>query len=840
MCIEQVGDYTGLTSTAGFQFPLLEDPQSVIAGILLGQTKTMFSYSTGRQHFELAPSLTFGIEDIIGISLKAGVIFDANLTMGYDTAGLLKLIQDPSHDPADLLHGFYFDNSLDTDGPSTYTDPITGQANQPIRKTGLYLHGLAEIDVSAGVTVSGGLFADISVGLKSLDTGSHVALDSIVTGLGSNAKVFAFAGKVYASADLSLTIPNPIGPDITLFTYNLAYDELLNFNPPSAQSGGPPPVIIDVTNQHTLLLDVTKMGVGSRIVSVQPFHDLSITAGSITYVGAGIEVDYPNERYLYVEMKDGAISDYYNLIGLSGATPDAASIQIVDPFRVFFDEDVPNPDPTLATPGVVLAGGKNVVYRYNDAFDGTHAKVLLVGGYGSNTLAGGTMEFGNFIPADRMATAQAHVNVPLGGSPSGFDVNAHNLIASQISDAVAPASPSGIIGATMSAGRGGLMFGGPGNNSFFAAGAGDYEMIGGNWVNSFNISPSFSGGNATYQIDGGGGASGMVVRVPAGGIAEFENGTVPDRYNPAFKALDIFNSSGLFATAHGIQTVQAVGSPGSAIVFGDTSELDSQFKVKGSGTLKFVGTSASDAFDVSAEYDPVLAGPFFDTAFRYVYHGTKHHRSVMTLRPRPSSVDDLDNLGGLESAFQNVVMFDRTNAIDELGRPVWLSPHPPLDEWPYIVAVPSGANAAYPDFAFPPDFHWWEYDLWYPITGSSYDFLYSRYFDGPFYDVTRTYGTNGRTQSILFELEDADRSSIVLDGRGASDDYHIGLGLGNFLDITINDSDTTTQNTLEVDFQDTQLLADRAVLTDNSLQVEYFTRLDIRSVRQRQWLLLLR
>ncbi len=150
----------------------------------------------------------------------------------------------------------------------------------------------------------------------------------------------------------------------------------------------------------------------------------------------------------------------------------------------------------------MLAGGNNVEYTYEEAFDGTHANVLLVGGYGFNTLTGGTMEFGNFIPADRIDQAEAHF-----GDISGYDAAGQALINSAIAAMTAPADPTGIVGATMTASRGGLMFGGPGNNSFLAAGPGDYEMVGGTWVNSFTISPSFGGVPATYQIDGGGGQS---------------------------------------------------------------------------------------------------------------------------------------------------------------------------------------------------------------------------------------------------------------------------------------------------------------------------------------------
>ena len=151
----------------------------------------------------------------------------------------------------------------------------------------------------------------------------------------------------------------------------------------------------------------------------------------------------------------------------------------------------------------------------------------------------------------------------------------------------------------MTASRGGLMLGGPGYNSFIANGPGAYEMIGGTWYNTFNISPSFGGVPATYAIDGGGGVSSLVVQVTAGDSADFENGTVADKYDPASKALDIYSNAGLFATAHGIKTVLVSGSPGSSISLGDTSELNIDFKVTGAATLKFGGTAAADSFHVT-------------------------------------------------------------------------------------------------------------------------------------------------------------------------------------------------------------------------------------------------
>ena len=801
--LETVGNYAGLTTSSGFKFPLLENPGPVIGAILTGQIETMFSFSTGRQHFELAPSIGVGIEDLFGVFLKAGMIFDANLSMGYDTAGLIKVVQDPSHDPAGLLHGFYFDNSIDAAAP-----PIPNHA--PVRQTGLYLQGLMRLSGSVIATLSGGLYANIDVELVNTDTSPHVYLDSMLSNLSGNGKVFKLGGKVYASADISLTFPDPVGPDITLFHYNLAHDELLNFDPPPPPSFNVPVVVIDVTNQHTLLLDINKMSPGS-VVTVQPFHDFTITSGG-NYVGDGIRVDYPNEIDLFVERKNDLTTNYYNLIGLGGLVPDGASIQVTDPFRVFIDEGAPSPYPAQTKPGVLLVGGKNVAYKYSELSDGTKPNVLLVGGYGSNTLAGGTMTFGNFIPGDRIAQAKAHF-----ADTTGYDGAGQSLINSVIDAAIAPTNPAGIIGATMTGSRGGLMLGGPGNNSFFAAGAGNYEMIGGAWVNSFNISPSFSGGPATYQIDGGPfGQSGLVVRVPFGEMAEFQNGTAADKYHPEFKSLDILSNAGLFTTAHGIQKVLATGFPGSTIVFGDTSELDIQFSVKGSATVKFAGTAASDDFEVGAQYDTMNYFGSQLSGRANGFFGTERHLASMWLRPYPSNSFPFD------SAFPNVrvVPYDgKLTYVNPYYGYMWVPPV--FTDVPYFYAVPQSGLFLYNYIAVNTGDP--ETSVILPVAWEPVGPILSYNFNNPLYTVTRTFGTNGRTQNISFEVDQVESSSIILDGRGASDDYDLDVGLGSFLDITIDDTDAATQNSLRTDFLDAGLLPHKATLTDNSLNLEFYT-----------------
>ena len=741
--LKKVGNYAGPASTAGFQFPLLENPGSAITGILLGQPDvTLFSFSTGRQHFALAPTVGVGIPGILGLFLDAGITFDANLTMGYDTAGLLAYKQNPSN-PGKLLHGFYFDNSIDTSIPPSPNGP-------DIRRTGLYLQGFMQLKADALLAhVSGGLTGNIIVELANTDATNHVHLDTMIGNLTSGGKVFRLGGKLCASADLSLALELPIGPDITLFSFNLAYEELLNFDPAPAPFGLPVRVF-DENNQHTLLLDVGKMSAGS-VVTVQPFHDLTVSSGS-SFEADGIRVDYPGGIDLYVERKNNNNTNYYNLIALDGTAPDRVSINVLDPFRVFADEGAANPSPGQTKPAVLLVGGGSVIYSYSEAPDGSQANALLVGGYGSNTLTGGTMTFGNFIPANRLAQAKSHF-----ADGSGFDALGQGLINSQIDAAIAPANPAGVIGAKMTSSRGGLMMGGPGGNSFIAGGAGDYEMIGGSWVNSFNISPSFSGRPASYQIDGGPyGSSTVIVRVPFDETVLFENAAVPDKYDPEFKALSMVGRHGPSAVAHGIQTVKVVASPGSTIEFGDTSELNVKFSIEGGARLKFSGTAAPDVFDVS------VLGPFVAKKDHFTSHG------LFTDPAHPTELFPVNPLvPGISST----------------------TPHDPLDPQRFGTAP-----------------------LYLPTT-----------WPDPVYTIKRTFGTNGRTLSIPFAVSDADASSIVLDGKASGDTYIVEQGVGGFLDITIDDSESATRNSATVRLREPDIVFSGAKLTDNSVKVEFYT-----------------
>ena len=743
--LQDVADYAGLTSTAGFQFPLLENPGPVLGGILTGQLENMFSFSTGREHFDLQASVGFGIPDLLGIFLSGGMVFDADFTMGYDTAGLTKFIQDQN--PADLLHGFYFDNSVDT------TDQPVPNVPDP-RKTALYLSGFMELSGSLIATLSGGLYGNIAMELASTDNSDHVHLDEMINNLSSPAKVFKFSGKLYASAQIGITLDTEVGPNITLFSYSLGEYDILNYDPPPPPSEkGIPIVVIDTTDSHSVLLDASKMTANADI-SVQPFEDLSVLEGSQTITADGIRVDYPTEIDLYVERKNDTTTNYYNFIGLDGGVPDGVQVNITDPFHVFADAGVPDPTPAQTKDAILLAGGSSVLYNYTeDADGGSHPNVVLIGGYGSNTLTGGTAEFGNFVPGDRIDQAKEE----FGADISGFDLQARGFIGNAVDGTAMPAAPDGIIGATMTASRGGLMVGGPGDNSFVAAGPGAYEMDGNSWIDSFTISPSFNGVPATYLIDGGpNGQNTLSVHVPEGENVTFEDSDTPDKYDPSLKALAIEANAGLSVTAHGLTNVGIVSDAGSTVTLGDTSELNINFTMVGAAIVTYGGTNASDIFTVSFDYN---------------FYGTEGRRFVDQL------VDLSGNSPNLATALAQGDIRD-------------LLPGPTVD------------NGNGPVLALP---------------------IQPDVVNGAVYTITRTFGTNGKVQTMQFRINDPLNTVITLNAGGAADVYNINLGLGSFDDIHVQDSDFSTHNTVNVNFHSPILLPDTATITDDSLQLSYYT-----------------
>ena len=171
----------------------------------------------------------------------------------------------------------------------------------------------------------------------------------MIQDLASHGKVFNATGKFDAAASVSLTLPNPVGPDITLYDYKLGEYDIVNNEPP------PPPPRRSAGRRgrdqpaHTLL-DTSKMtrrriGGDCRADSRLPGHRGERYLSRRRHPGRLSQRDRPVRR-----AKDDVNSDYYNLIGFNGPAPNDVAINIDDPFRVFADEGVPDPRPLRRSP----------------------------------------------------------------------------------------------------------------------------------------------------------------------------------------------------------------------------------------------------------------------------------------------------------------------------------------------------------------------------------------------------------------------------------------------------------------------------------------------------------
>ena len=190
----------------------------MIGAILTGQTKTMFSFSTGRQHFELAPSIGVGIKDLFGVFLSAGIIFDANLTMGYDTAGLIAVVQDAAPQSSESAAWLLFRQQHRLYRAAD-SEPRAGPANRvvPAGVHGAFRsppcddHYRRDIRQRRRRIGQHRRLADTCTSIRCIDN------------LAGSGKVFHLAARSYASADISLTLPTPIPAQISrCFSYNLA------------------------------------------------------------------------------------------------------------------------------------------------------------------------------------------------------------------------------------------------------------------------------------------------------------------------------------------------------------------------------------------------------------------------------------------------------------------------------------------------------------------------------------------------------------------------------------------------------------------------------------------
>ncbi len=157
--LKKLGDF--LDPNFKLNFPILDDPASVIFPMLLGHDGELASFDA---KFAIDAPMDVGYSMFgVGISAKGTVSASANIHMGYDTYGLRKFFSDltapgGSVKPLDLLDGFFL------------TDPTPDNPQFKVA---------ASLGIGAGVTIG---FYGVSVDGGAYTGGSFSDPDPIVLG----------------------------------------------------------------------------------------------------------------------------------------------------------------------------------------------------------------------------------------------------------------------------------------------------------------------------------------------------------------------------------------------------------------------------------------------------------------------------------------------------------------------------------------------------------------------------------------------------------------------------------------------------------------------------------
>ena len=169
----------------GFQFPILQNPASLI-GVMLGQDATLFAYQTPRLVADFSMGVTIPITGPLAIEFVGGIGVDAQFSFGYDTLGLRNFIE--SKKPEDLLDGFFVSDRENVDGTGSDVDEVTLRGS---------LEAFATITTGvASVSVGGGVYATVGANLRDNDHDGKVRVQELLENL--PLCVFDFNGSLAA------------------------------------------------------------------------------------------------------------------------------------------------------------------------------------------------------------------------------------------------------------------------------------------------------------------------------------------------------------------------------------------------------------------------------------------------------------------------------------------------------------------------------------------------------------------------------------------------------------------------------------------------------------------
>lgn len=459
----------------GLQFPILTDPAGSVFKLFLGMDADLFTYRMPPTISQFGAAVSFGIPILASVRLAAGIQFQGDLSVGYDTEGVKEFLA--SGKLADLRKGFYINNTV-----SDAQDPL----GEPYKHfaTGIDVHGFMSADLEVLLLkVSGGLYANASLHLdpRLNDSKGRVRLDQLWDTITSNPlHLFATSGQIYASIDAGAGFDTPFG-DVTLFSFNVGRAILVDWDtspaPPPPLSGGdiPPTTIylhMTAGNDHIVVSDYQKS------------YSDSIS-GELT-TDYGIEVIYPDHTETYRTRiwrhDEGLFNSNFPAINLIAQDGDSGGNDTVLIEQVDADGGYGGTGNDPVT--TVLIGGSGDDNFENDG----NGKALLVGEGGNDRLVGGQIEYGgqgNFsalLASDwaspfAFAVLSANVGAVLTDDSSQFDL----LIGTSGADA---------------------LYGGQGHNTFYGQGGADIEQ--GNTGDDVFVVSFEDGGNGSLFYGGGG------------------------------------------------------------------------------------------------------------------------------------------------------------------------------------------------------------------------------------------------------------------------------------------------------------------------------------------------
>jgi hypothetical protein len=616
---QALGIVAGSATDIGLDIPFLTDPLDVMPALFhlaLGDPNTSdvnlvtlhlpsLDFSLGSQQ----PIFIPGLPVVGGVTLQGQVNFHIQADIGYDTAGLRELDNDPTQNPEDLLDGLYALSATTT------------------------ISALGNVTLSGGfgVFAEGGLFASLEMSINGDDHGTgKIHIGSVLNDLGT---LFKGHGEIYIEANVGLGASIPfigaVGPSFTV-----GHKDLYVFKQQSNGDRGT--LIYPTAGDHILMLDMSKVPAVNPSdpldlpeVTVRPFDWQLIKAGSLDLF-SGIEVDYPSLTddpgftQLYIERdSDGLYNSYYDALATSGP---ALAADIVDVSNPFGEAILPAGD----TPQVILVGGPgDDVYVYHDvASVKVKPNVLFIGGGGDNSLTGATLAFGGFIPSTPATLqTQAEAYIPsLAGDGTALsmdDAVAAGTISGEIKGAESDTAISGTD--TLIATGSATMVGSTGINFFDETGGGDFQFYGGTGRNNFTVRPSVGGQKATFTIHGVGDPANNQLAVIQGDdptvtasalSINVQASSVADETNPAKKALAIDDGTQPpFVIAHDVGNVTVDPASSTIPVTTGIGKLTgtsvenvtydpSPTPGRVGDSVKFVGTAAPDAFTVDGTSIP--------------------------------------------------------------------------------------------------------------------------------------------------------------------------------------------------------------------------------------------